>query len=259
MHRCCLCPEHQEVVDLHHIVPISENGPNTEDNLMVICPTCHAKIHRIRNRYTSNQLRMYKERWVQLCELGLPLDQRLAQAYSYKQPPPGSSSDPEKSKVPIYKNPRYIVPSAIVLVATFAILVVALIGTLPDFWNLSTPTPASTLGPTDQGVVEDSPQPSPQTPGSPSALEVEELWPVGTECHLDGRWSADLRVLPEGGSGAYDYYVDGVWKASSGTEGVTIRLDRNACTAIVGTLTVKSGGQIVSREFSIDAPECCGK
>lgn len=34
IHRCCLCPEHQEVVDLHHIVPISEEGPDTEGNLM---------------------------------------------------------------------------------------------------------------------------------------------------------------------------------------------------------------------------------
>jgi hypothetical protein len=88
MHRCCLCPEHPDVIDLHHIVPICEDGPNTEDNLIVICPTCHAKIHRLRTRYTSRQLRMYKERWNKLCALGLPLDQRLAQAYSYDQPPP---------------------------------------------------------------------------------------------------------------------------------------------------------------------------
>jgi hypothetical protein len=88
MHRCCLCPEHQEVIDLHHVVPISEGGPNTEDNLMAVCPTCHAKIHRIRNRYSADQLRMYKERWVQLCALGLPLDLRLAQAFDTSKPPP---------------------------------------------------------------------------------------------------------------------------------------------------------------------------
>ncbi len=88
MHRCCLCPEHADVIDLHHIEPISEGGPNTEDNLMVVCPNCHANIHRLRIRYTSRQLRMYKERWVRLCAHDLPLDQRLAQAYSYDQPPP---------------------------------------------------------------------------------------------------------------------------------------------------------------------------
>jgi hypothetical protein len=88
MHRCCLCPEHHDITDLHHIVPISEDGPNTEDNLMVICPTCHAKIHRFRSSYTLDQLRMYKERWVQLCALGLPLDVRLAQAFDYTRAPP---------------------------------------------------------------------------------------------------------------------------------------------------------------------------
>jgi tetratricopeptide (TPR) repeat protein len=87
MHRCCLCPEHQEVVDLHHVVPISEGGPNTEDNLMAICPTCHAKIHRIRIDYTVDQLRMYKERWTRLCALGLPLDLRMAQAFDVTRPP----------------------------------------------------------------------------------------------------------------------------------------------------------------------------
>ncbi len=87
MHRCCLCPEHHDVTDLHHIVPISAGGPNTLDNLMVVCPTCHAKIHRIRNRYTIEQLRMYKERWVRLCALGLPLDVRLARAFDYTRPP----------------------------------------------------------------------------------------------------------------------------------------------------------------------------
>ena len=96
MHRCCLCPEHHEVVDLHHIVPISEDGPNTGDNLMVVCPTCHAKIHRIRNRYNPKQLRMYKKRWVELCDLGLPLDTRIAQAFDYNQPPlPPQPPDPE--------------------------------------------------------------------------------------------------------------------------------------------------------------------
>jgi len=79
MHRCCLCPQHEDVTDIHHIVPISEDGPNTEDNLMVVCPTCHAKIHRIRGRYTPEQLRMYKERWVSLCAKGLTLEERLAE------------------------------------------------------------------------------------------------------------------------------------------------------------------------------------
>jgi len=87
MHRCCLCPEHHDITDLHHVVEISVGGPNTEDNLMVVCPTCHAKIHRLRNRYTAEQLSMYKERWTRFCALGLPLDERLAQALDYSKAP----------------------------------------------------------------------------------------------------------------------------------------------------------------------------
>ena len=87
MHRCCLCPEHHDITDLHHVVEISEGGPNTEDNLMVVCPTCHAKIHRLRNRYTAEQLSMYKERWTRFCALGIPLGERLAQALDYTKAP----------------------------------------------------------------------------------------------------------------------------------------------------------------------------
>jgi len=85
MHRCCLCPQHEDVTtDIHHIVPISETGPNTEENLMVVCPTCHAKIHRIRTMYNIEQLKMYKDRWVSLCAKGLTLEERLKEAPGIK-------------------------------------------------------------------------------------------------------------------------------------------------------------------------------
>jgi len=80
MHRCCLCPQHEDITHIHHIVPISEKGPDTEDNLMVVCPTCHAKIHRIRTMYNPAQLKMYKDRWVNLCAMGLTLEERLKKA-----------------------------------------------------------------------------------------------------------------------------------------------------------------------------------
>jgi len=80
MHRCCLCPQHEDITEIHHIIPISEKGPNTENNLMVVCPTCHSKIHRIRQMYTPEQLKMYKKRWVDLCAQGLPFEERLREA-----------------------------------------------------------------------------------------------------------------------------------------------------------------------------------
>ncbi len=33
-------------LDLHHMVEVSEGGANTPDNLLALCPTCHALHHR---------------------------------------------------------------------------------------------------------------------------------------------------------------------------------------------------------------------
>jgi len=105
MHRCCLCPEHHDITDKHHIIAISEGGPDAQDNLMVVCPTCHAKIHRIRGRYNPDQLRMYKERWVALCRLGLPLDVRLAQACNVEAPPPTAAPSVPLAPQPYFAHP----------------------------------------------------------------------------------------------------------------------------------------------------------
>jgi len=80
MHRCCLCPQHEDITEIHHIIPIREKGPNTEENLMVVCPTCHEKIHRIRKMYTPDQLKMYKEKWERLCAQKLPLEELIIKA-----------------------------------------------------------------------------------------------------------------------------------------------------------------------------------
>jgi len=33
-------------IDLHHMVEVSEGGPNELGNLLALCPTCHALFHR---------------------------------------------------------------------------------------------------------------------------------------------------------------------------------------------------------------------
>lgn len=33
-------------IDIHHIIPVSEGGPNHLSNLLALCPTCHALLHR---------------------------------------------------------------------------------------------------------------------------------------------------------------------------------------------------------------------
>ncbi|MEK9149540.1 MAG: HNH endonuclease, partial [Candidatus Desantisbacteria bacterium] len=88
MHRCCLCPQHEDITDVHHIIFISEGGSDTEDNLMVVCPTCHAKIHRRPGMYTSNQLKTYKERWVSLCAKGISLEMLIPSLHNQTPPEP---------------------------------------------------------------------------------------------------------------------------------------------------------------------------
>ena len=42
--RCFRC-ETIENLDLHHIKPARFGGKNTEDNLMLLCKSCHRKWH----------------------------------------------------------------------------------------------------------------------------------------------------------------------------------------------------------------------
>jgi tetratricopeptide (TPR) repeat protein len=61
---------------------------------MVVCPTCHAKIHRIRGRYIVKQLKMYKERWIALCAKGVPSEERI------KEEAPGIIVDSLHNQIP---------------------------------------------------------------------------------------------------------------------------------------------------------------
>jgi hypothetical protein len=38
--------KHMLTLDIHHLVPISENGPDSMDNLPALCPNCHTMHHR---------------------------------------------------------------------------------------------------------------------------------------------------------------------------------------------------------------------
>lgn len=42
-HHCEWCGERYDRLQIHHIKPRSEGGPNTEKNLIALCPTCHDK------------------------------------------------------------------------------------------------------------------------------------------------------------------------------------------------------------------------
>jgi HNH endonuclease len=57
--RCCICQE--PFVEIHHIVPQAEDGPDTEDNAAPLCSNCH-------DRYGDNPkkrkaIREFRDNW----------------------------------------------------------------------------------------------------------------------------------------------------------------------------------------------------
>jgi len=58
-HRCAIqtCRSLIEV-DVHHIIPLKEDGKNEYENLIALCPNCHRMADR--NKIDKKSLRMYK-------------------------------------------------------------------------------------------------------------------------------------------------------------------------------------------------------
>jgi len=58
--QCYVCGcSFLRVLAIHHLKPISEGGNSELDNLVVLCPTCHAVVHillrnKIQNKYAQN-------------------------------------------------------------------------------------------------------------------------------------------------------------------------------------------------------------
>lgn len=44
--HCFLCGTKQNLT-LHHVIPLSQGGDNSEDNLVVLCGSCHQKLHEL--------------------------------------------------------------------------------------------------------------------------------------------------------------------------------------------------------------------
>jgi 5-methylcytosine-specific restriction endonuclease McrA len=42
---CDKCEEHRVDLQIHHKIPVSQGGTNTEENLQVLCNYCHDKAH----------------------------------------------------------------------------------------------------------------------------------------------------------------------------------------------------------------------
>src|SRR5690349_17249998 len=61
--RCCICKEFG--VEIHHIIPQSEAGRDTEDNAAPLCPRCH-DIYGA-NPEKRRVIRDARDLWYELC------------------------------------------------------------------------------------------------------------------------------------------------------------------------------------------------
>jgi len=61
---CCLC--HNPYVEVHHITPEKEGGPNSEDNAAPLCPYCHETFGS--NPTKRKFIKQARDSWYEICE-----------------------------------------------------------------------------------------------------------------------------------------------------------------------------------------------
>lgn len=85
--RCCRC---QEIgVEVHHIIPQKEDGPDTEDNAAPLCPSCHTlvgdnpkkrkEIREMRDWWYEEAEKMFSARSTHIQQLEEKVDQALVE------------------------------------------------------------------------------------------------------------------------------------------------------------------------------------
>ncbi len=72
-HRCSICSEAS--FEFHHIQFLEDDGKTTYQNLIVLCPNCHARVHR-EGIPSKKQLHQYKLK--QEVSYGLPIVDNLS-------------------------------------------------------------------------------------------------------------------------------------------------------------------------------------
>jgi hypothetical protein len=62
---CCWCNNRDNKVQIHHIIPQEEEGPDTEDNAAPLCGSCHDKYGG--NPQLRKEIRQRRDAWYQKC------------------------------------------------------------------------------------------------------------------------------------------------------------------------------------------------
>lgn len=73
--RCCICHRFCGIkIETDHIIPKSEGGSDAIENAITLCFECHTEVHLYNNKhprgrkYTSKELKMHKEKWIEICQ-----------------------------------------------------------------------------------------------------------------------------------------------------------------------------------------------
>lgn len=66
LYHCCLCQKKSVSLEIHHIIPEAEGGPDTEDNAAPLCPCCHGDFGG--NPEKRLRIREMRDRWYDVCE-----------------------------------------------------------------------------------------------------------------------------------------------------------------------------------------------
>ena len=75
-HRsCCVCHRFCGIkIETDHIIHEGEGGGNDMDNAIALCFECHSEVHMYNDnhprgrKFTSNELRLHRDKWIELCK-----------------------------------------------------------------------------------------------------------------------------------------------------------------------------------------------
>jgi hypothetical protein len=67
---CCWCQERRNKIEIHHIIPESQGGPDTEENAAPLCGSCHDLYGN--NPDLRKEIRSRRDHWYESCVSGSP-------------------------------------------------------------------------------------------------------------------------------------------------------------------------------------------
>jgi len=62
---CCWCNNRLNKIEVHHIIPQADDGPNTEDNAAPLCGSCHTLFGG--NPELRKQIKARRDHWYEIC------------------------------------------------------------------------------------------------------------------------------------------------------------------------------------------------